>query len=129
VAKTYTHGKNFEIGSNVLKKQRGGTKMAEDGTDWRPNPRQVKLAALLLDPEDQRNKKQKFASVKLPERTAYRWLKDPRFICYLNAQLDQYTDAEFAGIWRDVISASHRGNVQAMRLFFELKGKLGNINW
>lgn len=59
--------------------------------------------------------------VGVPHRTFYRWMKDRRFIDYLNSRLDQYTDGELAEIWKALINQCKRGNIQAIKLFFEMK--------
>jgi hypothetical protein len=79
------------------------------------------MAALLLNPEDRRTKKAKLESIELPERTFYRWMKDKRYVDYINSQLDQYTDGELAEVWRALINQCKRGNIQAIKLFFEMK--------
>lgn len=96
--------------------------MAENGKDWTPTSKQKKMAELLLNPEDRRTNKAKYESISLPERTFYRWMRDERFIKYLNSQIDHYSDAQLTDVWRALIMQCKRGNVPAMKLFFQLKG-------
>jgi hypothetical protein len=70
---------------------------------WVPNSRQVAIAELLLNPEDRRTKGEKIKSIGLPERTFYKWLKDPRFINYLNSQIDKYTNSELSEVWKALL--------------------------
>jgi hypothetical protein len=79
------------------------------------------MAALLLNPEDRRTKKAKLESIELPERTFYRWMRDRRYVDYINSQLDQYIDGELADVWRALINQCKRGNIQAIKLLFEMK--------
>ena len=79
------------------------------------------MAELLLNPEDRRTKTEKMKDAGVSRKTFYGWMKDKRFVTYLNSQLDQYTDGELAGVWRALINQCMRGNVSAMKLFFELK--------
>lgn len=95
---------------------------AENGSKWRPSQRQIEIALLLLNPEDRRTKKAKIDAIGLPERTFYRWMKDERFINYLNDQMDLYTNAELVAVWHALINQCKRGNVPAIKLFMELKG-------
>lgn len=55
--------------------------------------------------------------------TYYRKLDDPSFCGYCEWLINKYTDSELANMWRNVIKAGNGGDVQAMKLFFELKGK------
>lgn len=89
--------------------------------NWTPSPRQVEIAQLLLNPEDRRTKKAKIESVGLPERTFYRWLADERFTNYLNSQLEIFTNSELVEVWHALTAQAKRGNVQAIKLFFEMK--------
>jgi hypothetical protein len=88
---------------------------------WVPNSRQVAIAELLLNPEDRRTKGEKIKSIGLPERTFYKWMKDPRFINYLNSQIDKYTNSELSEIWKALLLQCRRGNIEAIKLFFKMK--------
>jgi hypothetical protein len=106
------------------KGKKGKTKKgrkAETGRIWRPSARQVRIAELLLNPEDRRSKKDKYESIGLPERTFYKWMKDDRFVDYLNSQIGKYTNAELYEIWKSLMMQCKRGNIEAMKLFFKMK--------
>lgn len=79
------------------------------------------MAELLLNPDDRRTKAEKMKEVDVPPRTFYRWMKDKRYVDYINTQLERYTDGELAGVWRALINQCNRGNIQAIKLFFEMK--------
>lgn len=79
------------------------------------------MAELLLNPEDRRTKTEKMKEADVSRKAFYSWMKDKRFVTYLNSQLDQYTDGELSSVWRSLINQCVRGNVSAMKLFFELK--------
>lgn len=78
---------------------------------------------MLVNPEDRRSKKDKYESIGLTERTFYRWLKDTRFIDYVNSQINKYTDAELPEMWKALINQGKRGNMAAIKMYFELKNK------
>ena len=80
------------------------------------------MAELLLNPEDRRTKTDKMKEVGVPRRTFYKWMKDRRYVDYINSQLDQYTNTELPDIWKALIRQAIRGNTQAIKLFFEMKG-------
>jgi len=77
---------------------------------------------MLLSPEDRRTQKAKFESIGLPERTFYRWVNDERFIGYLNSQIERYTISQLVDVWRALLTQCKRGNIQAIKVFFEMKG-------
>lgn len=55
--------------------------------------------------------------------TFYRWMDDPEYIQYINSLIDKYTDSELSTVWKALIEQCKNGNTQAIKLYFELKGK------
>jgi hypothetical protein len=49
-------------------------------------------------------------------------MKDSRFLDYLNSQIDKYTDSEIAEVWKALVTKAKRGDISAIKLFFEMKG-------
>lgn len=92
-------------------------------TKWVPSAKQIKFAELLIDPEDRRSRREKIAEVGVAPSTAYRWLKEPEYLDYLNEQIDIVTEGHLSTAWRALITQVQRGDTQAIKLFFELKGK------
>jgi hypothetical protein len=107
-----------------VKKKTAPRSKAEKGRKWVPNSRQIAIAELLANPEDRRTKGEKIKSIGLPERTFYKWMKDVRFIGYLNGLIEQYTDSELSEVWRSHMLLIKRGNVEAIKLYHQLKGNL-----
>lgn len=97
--------------------------MAQNGTDREPTARQKKVAEMLINPEFQGSITELCSEANVPRRTFYNWRDDPVFCNYLDGLIDKYTDSELAGVWKALIKQCLGGNVQAIRLFFELKGK------
>lgn len=68
--------------------------------------------------------------------TYYRWLDyDPNFRGYCEWLIEQYTESEVPNAWRQLIKKVDGGNLDAITLFFKLKGKFvdkvdvsGNVN-
>ncbi|MDQ7094200.1 phBC6A51 family helix-turn-helix protein [Desulfosporosinus sp. PR] len=79
------------------------------------------MAELLLNPEDRRTKQEKCNEVGIAFTTLWKWMKDKRYVDYVNSQLDQYTNSELTDIWKSLIMQCKRGNIQAIKLFFEMK--------
>lgn len=96
--------------------------LANNGTFWISSAKQKKLAQLLADPTDDRTNQEKAEEAGVSLRTFYRYIKDMRFIEYVNSLVPQETDREIASIWRSLCNQAKKGNVQAIRLFFEAKG-------
>lgn len=96
--------------------------LANNGTFWIPNAKQKKLAQLLADPTDDRTNQEKAEEAGVSLRTFYRYIKDMRFIEYVNSLVPQETDREIAEVWRSLCKEAKKGNIPAIKLFFEAKG-------
>jgi hypothetical protein len=91
-------------------------------TKWQPDARQRRIVELLINPDDKRTKLQKLEEVGVRKSTFYDWMKDSRFLDYLNSQRDKYTDSEIAEVWKALVTKAKRGDISAIKLFFEMKG-------
>lgn len=80
------------------------------------------MAEMLVNPEDRRTKAEKIIAAGLTERTFYRWMKDERYIDYVNSLLDKYTNSELPGVWKALLRKCNMGDMAAIKLYFELKG-------
>lgn len=98
-----------------------GTNQVKKGKDWMPNPKQMKMVELLINPEDRRTKTDKCIEVDITMKTLWQWMKDERFVNYMNGRLSLYTDGELSEVWKALICQCKRGNIQAIKLFFEMK--------
>lgn len=99
--------------------------MAQNGTHSKLTAKQKKAAEMLINPEFDGTITELCAQVGVPRRTFYNWRDDPEFCKYLDTMIDKYTDGELAAVWKALIRKCLGGNVQAIRLYFELKGKFG----
>ena len=102
------------------------------GKEWQPHAKQMKMAELLLNPEDRRTKQDKCKEVGITHKTLWKWMQDRRYVDYLNSQLDKYIKGEVAEVWRALIAQCKRGNVPAIKLFFEMTEmhpSTKNIGW
>lgn len=95
--------------------------MTGNDTNWEPKPKQRYLAELLANPEDRRTQTAKFEEAGVPQKTFYRWKKDPNFIAYVNSLIPEYTNTQIPVAWRALCNQAAKGNIQAIKLFFEMK--------
>lgn len=95
--------------------------MAQNGAKWKPSQKQIQVVELLVNPEDKRPKCEKIKQVGVPPRTFYNWMKSEYFIEYMNSRLDLYTNGELAEVWKALIAKCKRGDIPAIKLFFEMK--------
>lgn len=89
------------------------------------SPKQQQMAEMLANPENEHNTISAICEELGISRNTYysSWLKDENFIAYVNELVERYTDSELASVWRALIDKCHKGDVNAIKLFFELKGK------
>lgn len=89
------------------------------------SPKQQQMAEMLANPENEHNTISAICEELGISRNTYysNWLKDKNFTAYVNELVERYTDSELASVWRVLIDKCLEGNVNAIKLFFELKGK------
>ncbi len=85
--------------------------------------KQIKAAEMLANPELDSNRSAIIKKVGVSRSTFYDWLKDTTFTSYVCELIDAYTDADYSAVWKALIERCKRGDVQAIKLYFELKGK------
>lgn len=94
--------------------------MAQNGL----KPKQKKVAEMLANPHCGMNDSEIILACDVPRTTFYRWLReDEAFTAYVNSLVEKYTDAELAAVWKALIARCKMGDVQAIKLYFELKGR------
>ncbi len=104
--------------------------MAQNGTDLRLTKKQKEVAELLANPDIKMDKTRIMQAVDVPRTTFYRWLRDEKFIKYVASLVDAYTDAELSEVWKSLLKRCADGAVDAIKLYFEMKGKYSqNINF
>lgn len=88
---------------------------------WQPHAKQIKMSELLLNPEDRRSKQDKCNEVGITTKTLWEWMKNENYVAYVNNKLDQFTNAELPEVWKSLITQCKRGNVPAIKLYYEMK--------
>ncbi len=91
--------------------------------------KKLKMAEMLANPEFIGTNKELYEAVGISHDTFYRWIKDDEIISYADELIEKYTDAELSAVWKALLIKCKRGDTQAIRLFFELKGRYNqNVN-
>ena len=85
--------------------------------------KRAKLAETLTNPEFNGTVTDICKEVGVARSTFYRWMDDKDYLDYIQGLIDKYTDSELSSVWKALISECKNGNVQAIKLYFELKGK------
>ena len=63
------------------------------------------------------------AEVGICKQTFYNWIKDEEFCNEVKELIDRYTDAAVGDVWKALIDLAKNGNLEAIKFFFEMKGK------
>lgn len=82
-----------------------------------------KMAEMLASPEFDGNISKLCDEIGVARSTFYRWYEDADFVRYVEWLIERYSDSELANAWRALIKKANSGNVEALKLYFELKGK------
>lgn len=88
------------------------------------------MAEMLVNPDNELSVTALCEELKVSRQTFYNWMKDYDFRGYMDFLIDSYTDSELANVWKALIKrATKNGDVQAQKLYFELKDKYKqNVN-
>lgn len=78
-------------------------------------------AELLANPDFSGTKSDIAEKAGVTSRTLYRWMRNPDFVALVNQLVAQYADAELAMVWKSLCKQIQAGNLQAIRLYFELR--------
>ncbi len=66
--------------------------------------------------------------MKMNTDTFYRWMNDEIFKKYHDFIISLHTDSIEALVWRKLFDKIEKGDVKAIRTYFELRGKLKNVS-
>lgn len=81
------------------------------------------MAELLVNPDCNLSIKEMCEQVGVSRTTFYNWQRESDFKGYVEWLIDSYTDSELANVWKALIKKALNGDVQAQKLFFEMKGQ------
>ena len=108
-------------------KYKGGEKMATlrntSGYYPKVKGKKRKIAEKLASPDFDGNITKLCDEEGVARSTLYRWYAESEFMGYVEWLIGKYTDSELANAWRALVKKANTGNVEALKLFFELKGK------
>lgn len=90
--------------------------------------RMIIAAECLANPAFDGTKKDIAQMAGIGETTLYRWLRKPEFIKIVNDLIDKYANAELGMIWKALAKECSKGNVQAMKLYFEVQDKKKKVD-
>ena len=82
-----------------------------------------KLAELLVNPDCDLTVTEICKQIKVSRQSFYNWQQEADFKGYIEFLIENFTDSELPNAWRALVKKANCGNVEALKLFFELKGK------
>lgn len=97
--------------------------MATKSDKYKPTGKKMLMAKYLADPDFQGTITDLCAKVGVARSTFYDWIGDNDFRSYVDELIDKYTDSELSRVWKALMKLIDRGDIQAIKLYFELKGK------
>ncbi|WP_203289840.1 phBC6A51 family helix-turn-helix protein [Metabacillus sp. cB07] len=84
-------------------------------------PEQLRMANLLADPSETGTIVELCKKADVPRRTFYRWMEKKYFTDYVDSLIEVHTDAELGSVWKALSREAVKGNIHAIKLFFEMK--------
>lgn len=97
--------------------------MINVSTTEKINLKQKKAAKILIGDSFDGSFKGICEKVGISEKTFCQWLEDEEFLKYLLNLVEKYTIGEVAAVWKSLLEQCIKGNIQAIKLYFELKNK------
>ena len=86
--------------------------------------KQRAVAEALCDPDDTRNVTELCQDFEISRTTFYNWQHDSEFMGYVNCLIENYTSSIVPKAWKEIGKKIDQGNMEAIRLLLEVKGKL-----
>ena len=102
------------------------TIMATKLNDSGLNSKQRKLAEMLANPAFAGTITELCNKCDVTRATFYRWMDKPEFKEYLDSLISRFADSELSTVWKALVRRCAIGDVQAMKLYFELRKDLSN---
>lgn len=84
------------------------------------NQKQRKLAEALVNPELKGTISAACEKCGVARSTFYKWMELDDFCAYLEHLVEKYAKGELAAVWRALLARCKKGDVQAIKLYFEL---------
>ena len=97
--------------------------MATKSDKLNKNKKKKDMAKMLANPDFNGTITELCKIIDVARSTFYKWFEDEEFVSYVNSLIDKFTDSELSSIWKALINRAKSGDVQAIKLYFELKGK------
>ena len=86
--------------------------------------KQRAVAEALVDPEDVRSVSELCKDFGISRTTFYNWQHDSEFMGYVECLVDHYTTSIVPKAWKQIGKKVDEGNMEAIRMLLEVKGKL-----
>ena len=88
------------------------------------NPKQLKAAELLADPDFKGTITDLCAEIGVARSTYYKWLDNEEFRHYTGSLIDKYAESDYSRAWKSLMRRVDAGDISALRLYFELQNKV-----
>ena len=85
-----------------------------------------KMAELLVNPDCELTVTQMCQQIGVSRTTFYNWQQESDFKNYVRFLINSYTDSELPRAYKSLVKKIGEGNVEAMKLFFTLRGEYVN---
>lgn len=94
-------------------------KKENDG--FKLTPKMRSCAERMTSPDFDGNISRLCEEMNIARSTFYRWYEKEDFKKYVNTLIDKYAESELVNVWKAIIESAKKGNLQALKMFFDLK--------
>ena len=100
--------------------------MATKSNELNLTSKQRKLAELLANPDFTGSITELCRECGVARSTYYKWLDKPEFTQYVDSLISKFTSSELSTVWKALIRRCSIGDVQAIKLYFEMRRELSS---
>ena len=83
--------------------------------------KQKKFAEMLANPDFTGSITDLCLKCGVARSTYYKWMDKPEFTEYVDSLISKFADSELSTVWKALIRRCSIGDVQAMKLYFEMR--------
>jgi len=87
------------------------------------SPKQIQAAQMLANSVWSGNITELCEEIGVSCSTYYKWLDNSQFTDYVSSLIDKYADSELGSVWRALLEKIKKGDMSAIKLYFEMRVK------
>lgn len=97
--------------------------MNEKKNEFKPNKKQIKFIDWYIDIDNKLTLTQICKECGITRQTSWRWLKDKKFVSYINGLIKEVLSRSLVKIYKTAIKSAINGHFQYAKMMLEISGE------